>query len=192
MLKRLGPSDKLPWVPAIKIAALNNALNVTAGAGNPAILILLLLSWWFMLTFTWQNEEGGSCQMCRSACGELHSNMIQTRRAPKTPRKYPQKARRAWAGCRELHLLPTSWGAGFVPVVDSLEWRMPAGTWPPRPRHPTGRALHWEGWKIIPGDVCSTWDSICLFQVVFTTLFSKIYWGDPQAGRRQTKRFGLV
>lgn len=52
-----------------------------------------------------------------------------------------------------MHLLPASRGAGFVPVVDSLEWRMPAGTWPPRPRHPTGRALHWEGWKIIPGDV---------------------------------------
>lgn len=42
--KLFGSSDKFQQVPTIKTAGLNDGLNVTAGAGDPAILRLLLPS----------------------------------------------------------------------------------------------------------------------------------------------------
>ena len=115
--KWFGSSDKLLQVPAIKIAGLNNALNVTAGAGNPAILILLLLSWWFMLTFTWQNGEGEAAECVEVPLESFMVMWFKLVEPPKLPGntlKKPEELEQAAESCipSQFHrgqLLCSSW-----------------------------------------------------------------------------------
>lgn len=151
--KWFGSSDKLLQVPAIKIAGLNNALNVTAGAGNPAILILVLLSRWFMLTFTRQNGGGKATEHVAVPVESFTVTWFKPEEPPKLPGntlKKPEELEQAVES-----YIPSQPCGGRVLCSP---WTLLSGgcwVWVPSLQdgeHPDGQAAN-KVWKIMQGDI---------------------------------------
>lgn len=151
--KWFGSSDKLLQVPAIKIAGLNNALNVTAGAGNPAILILVLLSRWFMLTFMRQNGGGKATERVAVPVESFTVTWFKPEEPPKLPGntlKKPEELKKAVESYipsqpHRGRVLCSSWtpvSEGCWAQVSSLQ----------DGEHPNSQAVN-KVWKIMQGDV---------------------------------------